>query len=71
MICKERDLLITQHEAAAKAYRKAVMGMNGLRGTAFERGWLRAEDLRRVRDHAERALLDHEQEHGCGWKASA
>jgi hypothetical protein len=71
MICQARDVLIEQYEAAAMAYREAVMGMSELRGTAYERAWQHAEDVRRLRNGARRALLDHEHEHGCGLRASA
>ncbi len=66
MICKERDILRQQYIAAATEYNETVASMNQFRGSEFERAWEHAEAIRGIRKRAQRELLAHEREHGCG-----
>lgn len=65
MPCEQRQKLMEHLAALAKAHSDSLRGLNGLNRWEFDRGWDAAEALRLKKDSAQKALAEHEKQHGC------
>jgi hypothetical protein len=65
MPCHQRQMLLEQLAAAAKAHTDSLRNMKGLNTWEFDRAWDDAESLRLTKELAQKALTEHEEQHGC------
>jgi hypothetical protein len=64
-VCGEWVRIVKQFQATAKAYGEAAAELPGVPGAEFNRGWSRAESLRKESKRLRAALFEHEHQHGC------
>jgi hypothetical protein len=65
MPCEQRQKLMEQLAAIAEAHTNSLRTLNGMNRWEFDRGWDKAEALRLQKDLAQKALKEHEKQHGC------
>ena len=70
MPCEVWNALLEQCYDAETAYLQAIADSSGLVAVEFDKGRQRAEEARNVSQVCEKALLHHEQMHGCMRKSA-